>query len=162
MVNEAKNARVAKAALDAAERTQRHLHSLHHCLVRSDVMRYQHNSLVQEMLDDDRTEAFNNVKNVRLMAYLAFWFTALAGVIERYEELRDKGALPTNPAIDSLLTEEFKSIVKPFRNSVAHCSDFDDHRTIALLDQEATVPDQAAAIADAFHAYFKVHKWAKA
>jgi hypothetical protein len=161
-VNEAKNARVAKAALDAAERTQKHLHSLHHCLVRSDVMRYHHNGLVQEMLDDDRPDAFNNVKKVRFMAYIAFWYTALAGVIERYEELRDKGAVPAEPAIDSLLTEEFKSVVKPFRNSVAHCSDFDDRRTIALLDHEARVTDQAAAIADAFHTYFKVHKRAKA
>ena len=161
-MNEAKRARATQAALDAGERTQRHLHSLHHCLVRSDVMRYHHNGLVQEMLDDDRPEAFNNVKKVRFMAYVAFWYTALAGVIERYEELRGKGAVPADPAIDSLLTEQFKAVVKPFRNSVAHCSDFDDLRTLALLDHEATVPDQAAAIADAFHAYFKVHKRAEA
>lgn len=160
-MNEAKNARAAKAVLDAAERTQKHLHSLHHCLVRSDVMRYHHNGLVQEMLDDDCPDAFNTVKKVRFMAYLAFWYTALAGVIERYEELRDKGTVPADPAIDSLLTEEFKSVVKPFRNSVAHCSDFDDRRTMALLDHEATVPDQATAIAEAFHAYFQVHKRAK-
>ena len=161
-MNEAKKARVAIAAANAAERTQNHLHSLHHCLVRSDVMRYHHDGLVQEMLDDDRPDAFNSVKKVRFMAYVAFWYTALAGVIERYEELCGKGAVPTDPAIDSLLTEQFKAVVKPFRNSVAHCSDFDDRRTLALLDHESTIPDQAAAIADAFHAYFKLHKRAEA
>jgi hypothetical protein len=125
-------------------------------------MRYHHDGLVQEMLDDDRTDAFNNVKKVRVMAYGACWYTALAGVIERYEELRAKGTVPADSALDSLLTEQFKAVVKPFRNSVAHCSDFDDRRTLALLDHEPTIPDQAAAIADAFHAYFKAHKRAEA
>lgn len=161
-MNEAKNTRIAQAAVKSAERTQRHLHSLHHCLVRSDVMRYHHDGLVQEMLADDRPDAFSSVKKVRFMAYIAFWYTALAGVVERYEELRENGSVPADPRIDSLLTEEFKAVVKPFRNSVAHCSDFDDRRTLAILDHEATIPDQAAAIADAFHAYFKTHKRAKA
>jgi len=161
-VNEAKKARVAQAAKEASERMRKHLHSLHHCLVRSDVMRYHHNGLVQEMLADDRPDAFNNVKKVRFFAYIAFWYTALAGVIERYEELRDKGAIPADSKIDSLLTERFKDVVKPFRNSVAHCSDFDDRRTLEIFDHESTVPDQAEAISDAFHAYFKTHKRAKA
>jgi hypothetical protein len=125
-------------------------------------MRYHHDGLVAEMEADPNPEAFNNVKKVRFVAYIAFWYTALAGVIERYEELRDKGAIPADPRIDSLLTEGFKNVVKPFRNSVAHCSDFDDRRTLQLFDHESTIPDQAAAMAEAFHAYFKAHKRAKA
>ena len=125
-------------------------------------MRYHHNGLVQEMTDAESPDAFNSVKKVRFLAYIAFWYTALAGVIERYEELRDKGAIPSDKNINLLLTEQFKNIVKPFRNSVAHCSDFDDQRTLQIFDHESTVPDQAAAIAEAFHAYFKIHKSAKA
>jgi len=125
-------------------------------------MRYHHDGLVQEMIDDERPDAFNDVKKVRFIAYIAFWYTALAGVIERYEELRDKNSIPADSKIDSLLTEQFKNVVKPFRNSVAHCSDFDDRRTLEIFDHESTIPDQAAAVADAFHAYFKTHKRAKA
>lgn len=161
-MNEGKKARVAQAAIEEAERMQKQLHSLHHCLVRSDVMRYHHNDLVQEMLDSESPDGFNDVKKVRFISYISFWYTALASVIERYEELRDKKTIPRDPVIDSLLTEEFKGVVKRFRNSVAHCSDFDDRRTLDIFNNEATIPDQAAAISDAFHAYFKTHKRAKA
>jgi hypothetical protein len=161
-MNQAKKVRIEQATHEAWERTQKHLHSLHHCLARSDVMRHHHDALVQEMTEADHPDAFNNVKKVRFMAYLSFWYTALSGVIERYEQLRDDGSIPADPDIDHLLTDDFKNIVKPFRNSVAHCSAYDDRRTLEIFEHEATVPDHAASLAQAFHSYFNTHKRAKA
>ena len=156
-MNDVKKARVEQAALEARRRMRKHLVSLHHCLARSDVMRHHHDALIQEMTDSDDPSAFTNVKKARFSAYIAFWFTGLAGVIERYEQLRDKGAVPASSEIDVLLTDDFKDVLKPFRNSVAHCSDHDDHRTLEIFDHEATVPDQATAIAQAFHGYFHAY-----
>lgn len=152
-----KEDRVRRAATEKAGRTQKHLLSLHHCLVRSDVMRHHHDALVAEV-SHEGMEAFTAIKKVRLFAYLAFWFTALAGVIERYEELRNSGSIPRDPEVDRLLTTEFKGIVKRFRNSVAHCADHDDQRTLEFFDHEAKVPDHATSLAAAFHAYIRKQK----
>ncbi|WP_313218435.1 hypothetical protein [Stenotrophomonas sp.] len=152
-----KEERVRLAAADKASRTRKHLLSLHHCLARSDVMRHHHDALVAE-ISTEGMDAFTDVVKVRFFAYLAFWFTALAGVIERYEALRNSGSIPGDPAVDLLLTTEFKDIVKRFRNSVAHCSEYDDRRTLEFFDYEDKVPDHAALLATAFHAYLKKHK----
>lgn len=153
-----KRDRTEKATLEAQKRMQKHLLSLHHCLVRSDVMRHHHDALVQEMTEADDLQTFTDVKKARFSAYLAFWFTGLVGVIERYEQLRDKKAIPPSPEIDRLLSESFKDVLKPFRNSVAHCSDHDDQRTLNLFGHVDTIPDRAAEIAQAFHTYFKKHR----
>ncbi|HWT53250.1 MAG TPA: hypothetical protein VN066_00445 [Rhodocyclaceae bacterium] len=158
MVAESKQARIDKAAQEAKVRAQKHLRSLHHSLVRSDVMRHHHDGLIHEVMKENDLNAFNSTRKSRFSAYIAFWFTGLTGVIERYEELRDKGAIPRCVDLDRLITTEFKDIVKPFRNSVAHCSDHDDRRTMELFSHEKTVPDQAAEIAKAFHRYFSLHR----
>ena len=152
-MNQAKEERRAAAESAAVERRRRHCLSLLHCLSRSNVMRYHHDGLVLELSESG--EEFSDIKKVRFSAYIAFWFTALTGVIERYEHLRNSGALPPDEQIDSLLTEEFKAIVKPFRNSVAHCSDHDDSRTLRLYEVEHAVPDHAAALAGAFDSYLR-------
>lgn len=147
-----------QAAIDAKEsRARKHLLSLHHCLARSDVMRIHHDMLIGE-IEASGIEAFTAAKKVRFSAYLAFWFTGLAGVVERFEELTNSDSIPGDEDISKLITPEFKSVVKSFRNSVAHCSDHDDQRTLQLLDHERWVPDQAAALADAFHSYFAKNK----
>lgn len=156
-MNEAKKARVERAALEAKARMHKHILSLHHCLVRSDVMRHHHDNLVHEMLETEDPAAFNDVKKCRFSAYIAFWFAGLTGVIERYEELREKGVIPRDNELDGLITDDFKDVVKPFRNSVAHCSDHDDRRTLEIFNHEATIPDQATKIAEAFHRYFSEH-----
>ena len=120
-------------------------------------MRIHHDMLVRE-IEASGIEAFTAAKKVRFGAYLAFWFTGLAGVVERYEELTNSDAIPGDEEISKLITPNFKSLVKRFRNSVAHCSDHDDQRTLQLLDHEPWVPDQATALAEAFHSYFAKNK----
>lgn len=161
-MNDTKKKRAEDAAQKALSRQRKHLLSLHHCLARSDVMRHHHDGLVQEISTSDDPAAFNNVKKVRFAAYISFWFAGLSGVIERYEQLRNKEAIPSCPEIDTLLTDKFKDILKPFRNSVSHCSDHDDPRTLQLFEHKNIVPEQATAIANAFHKYFHAHDSAEA
>ena len=149
-----KEERVARAAKQSAERQSKALRSLAHCLARSNVMRYHHDGLVLEMLDPADADAFTLVKKQRFAAYVCFWFAGLAAVIERHQELSRRGTIPAFAPLDGLLSEAFIDILKPFRNAVAHCSDHDDERVLALLGAAEVVPAQAAAIADAFRDYF--------
>ena len=158
MTSEAKRARIEKAVKEAEARMHKHILSLHHCLVRSDIMRHHHDNLVREMVEEKDPATFNDVKKCQFSAYIAFWFAGLTGVIERYEELRDREAIPCDNELDNLITSDFKGVVKPFRNSVAHCSDHNDRRTLELFNHETTAPDQATMIARAFHRYFSEHR----
>jgi len=51
------------------------------------------------------------------------------------------------PEVTALLDQNFKDVIKPFRNSVAHCSDHDDTRTLKLFELPHSIPDRAALIA---------------
>ncbi len=110
-------------------------------------MRFHHDGLVQEMLDADSPTAFNDVKKTRFAAYVVFWFSSLAAVIERYEQLLSSGTIPESAEVKALLDKDFKDVIKPFRNSVAHCSDHDDNRTLKLFELPHSIPDRAALIA---------------
>ena len=161
-MSDEKKARILQVASLAKKKLQRDLLSLHHCLARSDVMRHHHEALIKQMVKAEGPAAFNDLKKVRFGAYIAFWFTGLACVIERYEQLRNNSSIPSDVAIDNLITIKFKNTVRDFRNSVAHCSDFDDKRILKLYELESTVPDHAIALAKAFHAYLRIHKFANA
>ena len=110
-------------------------------------MRFHHDDLVQEMLDANSPTAFNDVKKARFSAYIVFWFSSLAAVIERYEQLKSSGTIPESVKVTALLDQNFKDVIKPFRNSVAHCSDHDDTRTLKLFELPHSIPDRAAFIA---------------
>lgn len=118
-------------------------------------MRIHHDTLVKELADTGAE--FTDVKKARFNAYTCFWFAGLAAVVERYQELSKSGAIPKSQELSKLLTEEFIDILKPFRNAVAHCSDYDDQRVFNLLDSVHTVPDYAELIAHTFQAYLKEH-----
>lgn len=151
-MNKEKQARVTKAHEEACKRRSKAIRSLAHCLGRSDVMRHHHDGLVKEMLED--AAQFTTVKKLRFHAYVCFWFTGLATVIERYQELVSKGTIPGSQKVSALLTSDFIDLLKPFRNAVAHCSDHDDERVLQLLGSPNTAPDHAAAVAMALREYF--------
>lgn len=152
-----KQARIDQARLEAAERTQKAIVSLAHCLGRSDVYRIHHDALVHEMLDAGGIEAFSDVKKLRFAAYVSAWFAGLSGVIERFEQLVGKGTLPQSDELSRLITPAFVDVIRPFRNAVSHCSDHDDDRVLQFLGAPDVVPDDAAAISSAFKRYFQTH-----
>ena len=154
-MKEDKLARVEKANKEAAERRQKALTSLAHCLSRSDVMRVHHDALVKELADGDME--FTDIKKARLSTYVCFWFASLAAAIERYEQLVSNGTIPVSSKLSRLLTKDFINLLKPFRNAVAHCSDHDDRRVLDLFDNPQSMPNRAEQIAHAFHEYFKEH-----
>jgi len=151
-MNEAKKDRVARAQEEARARRSKAIRSLAHCLGRSDVMRFHHDGLVNEMLEAHAQ--FTTIKKLRFEAYVCFWFAGLATVVERYQQLVNSGIIPGSQKVSDLLTVEFIDLLKPFRNAVAHCSDHDDERVLQLLSSPNTVPDHAAAVALAFREYF--------
>jgi hypothetical protein len=154
-VNERKQERIAQAQKEANDRRMKAIHSLAHCLGRSDVMRLHHDSLVHEMLGAERKMPFTTAKKTRFSAYVCFWFASLATVVERYQQLVGNGTLPESPELSQLLTPDFIDLLKPFRNAIAHCSDHDDARVLQLLSDPHRTPDHAAAVARAFKMYFK-------
>ena len=156
-MNDKKRSRIEQARQEAADRRQKAMVSLAHCLGRSDVYRHHHDGLVHEMLADGGAAAFSNVKKLRFAAYVCSWFAGLAGVIERYQQLANNGTIPDSADLSQLITPEFVGLLKPFRNAASHCSDHDDERVLDLLSTPHTTPDRAAEIAEAFRAYFKLH-----
>jgi hypothetical protein len=155
-MNDKKRARIEQAQLDAAERKQKAIISLAHCLGRSDVYRLHHDSLVYEQFDNEEEE-FTTVRKLRFVAYTCAWFSGLAAVIERFEELVNKGTIPKSDELAELITPDYVDLLKPFRNAIAHCSDHDDERILRLLDTPETTTDRAAELADAFKRYFKAN-----
>ena len=101
--------------------------------------------------------AESELRKARFITYVSYWFTALAAVIERYQELSRKGTIPSNVDLDALLTDDMIDLVKPFRNAIAHCSDHDDDRVLSLLENAPTVPDWAEKVATSFRTYFALH-----
>jgi hypothetical protein len=156
-MDDKKRSRIEKARQEAADRRQKAIVSLAHCLGRSDVYRHHHDGLVHEMLANGGTAAFSTVKKLRFAAYVCSWFAGLAGVIERYQQLVSNGTLPESTELSRLITAEFIDLLKPFRNAVSHCSDHDDERVLDLLSTPHTTPDRAAEIAAAFRAYCELH-----
>jgi hypothetical protein len=156
-MNDEENIRVESAQSEAAERRQKAIVSLAHCLGRSDLYRLHHDALIHEVLAAGGGDHFTNTKKLRFAAYVCSWFAALAAVIERYEQLTNKGTIPRSEEISQLRSSDFLDLLKPFRNAVAHCSDHDDERVLDLLNTPNSTPDRAAAIADAFKQYFQLH-----
>jgi hypothetical protein len=152
-MNDVKRERIAKAQLEANERRRRAIRSLAHCLGRSDVMRLHHDGLVNELVEAGDVGQFTTIKKQRFIAYVCFWFAGLATVVERYQQLVSNGTMPDSEKVSKLLTTEFIDVLKPFRNAVAHCSDYDDARVLQLLDNPHTIPDHAAAVSLAFREY---------
>ena len=95
----------------------------------------------------------------RFITYIEYWFSGLAAVIERYQELVTKGTIPADPTLDDLITEEHLSLLKPFRNAVAHCGEFDDARILRLLDEAHSIPDWAERVARGFRAFLERNEW---
>lgn len=120
-------------------------------------MRIHHNMLIVEM-EASGIEAFTATKKVQFSAYFAFWFTGLAGVVERFEELTNGDSIPGDEEISKLITPEFKKRSEELSELRGALFAHDDQRTLQLLDHERWVPDQAAALADAFHSYFAKNK----
>jgi hypothetical protein len=156
-MNEKKKARVEQAEREAADRRQKAIVSLAHCLGRADVYMMHHDGLVREMLDAGSIEAYTNVKKLRFASYVCAWFAGLSGVIERFQQLVRSGTLPPSDELDALIMPDFLDLIKPFRNAVSHCSDHDDERVLDLLSTPETAPDRAEAISAAFKRYFKLH-----
>ncbi len=152
-----KRTRVENAGSAEAERRQLAIVSLAHCLARCDIYRLHHDVLIQEVLAAGGVEHFTTAKKVRFAAYVFSWFAGLATVIERYQQLVSSGTIPQSEELGALLTSEYLDLLKPFRNAVAHCSDHDDGRVLALLDTPQTTPDVAAAMSEAFKRYFRLH-----
>ena len=153
-MNEKKRARVEQAEVETAERRQKAIVSLAHCLGRSDVYRLHHDVLVEEILLAGGSEHFTDTKKLRFAAYVCAWLAGLAAVIERYQQLVSNGTLPSSEEMSRLVTPEYLDLLKPFRNAVAHCSDHDDDRLLDLLNTPNTTPDRAAEISEAFKRYF--------
>jgi len=154
-MSDAKKARIENARLEANERRTRALNSLALCLSRSNVMRVHHNAFIHEIEARGGLEVVwsSVAAKTRFTTYVAYWFAGLAAVIERYQELTGKDTIPTDPKLDALLTEDRLSLVKPFRNAIAHCSDFDDARVLRLLEAAETLPDWAETVAHEFRRY---------
>ena len=129
------------------------------CFIRAEVMRGHHDAMVHEALDQGGLAhvAESELRKARFITYVSYWFTALAAVIERYQELSGKGTIPSNADLDALLTDDMINLVKPFRNAIAHCSDHDDDRVLGLLENAPTVPDWAEKVATSFRSYFALH-----
>lgn len=151
----AKSERQKRAALEASERRTRALNSLAMCLSRSNVMRMHHNLFIQEIDARGGMDVVwaSDAAKVRFTTYVAYWFAALAAVIERYQELTGKGTIESDSILDGMLTENNLSLVKPFRNAVAHCSDYADERILNLLASAETLPDWAETVAQQFRRY---------
>ena len=150
-----KQARIQIAKEEATARRKKTIASVAHCLSRSDVMRFHHNLLVQELVDTGAE--FSDAKKVRFAAYTCFWFAGLAAVIERFQKLTSNGTLPKSEQLSNMITDDFIDLLKPFRNAVAHCSDHDDRRVLNMLSRPDSVPDLAEQISDAFKKYFEEH-----
>jgi hypothetical protein len=156
-MNDKKRERVERAQVEAAERRQKAIVSLAHCLGRSDVYRLHHEALIHEMLEAGGSEHFTNVKKLQFAAYVCSWFAGLATVIERFQQLTNDGVLPKSEELSTLLSSDFLDLLKPFRNAVAHCSDHDDDRVLALLSTVDITPDRATEISLALKRYFELH-----
>lgn len=156
-MNDKKRERVERAQQEAADRRQKAIVSLAHCLGRSDVYRFHHDALVHEMLAAGEGDHFTNAKKLHFVAYICSWFAGLATVIERYQQLVNTGTLPESEELSALISSEYLDLLKPFRNAVAHCSDYDDDRILDLLNTPQTTPDRAADISQAFKRYFQRH-----
>jgi len=154
-MDDRKRARIAEEQRLLAERRQKAIVSLAHCLGRSDVMRLHHDALIHEMLETG--EEFTNAKKLRFAAYVCYWFAGLATVVERYQQLVKAGTLAPSDELNALISTDFLDILKPFRNAVAHCSDHDDDRVLELMNNPNTIPDRGTAIAAAFKIYFESH-----
>jgi hypothetical protein len=152
-MSEAKKERVERAQSEASDRRRKAIRSLAHCLGRSDVMRLHHDSMVNELVEENERQ-FKPAKLQRFAAYVCFWFTGLATVVERYQQLVANGSIPESERLSNLLTPEFIDLLKPFRSAVAHRSDHDDARVLELLVDPHRVPDYAAEVSLAFHEYF--------
>lgn len=61
-MNEVRNARVAKAALNSVERMKKRLHSLHRGFAGSDVMRGRRGGLVRRALSGERVDVFDGAE----------------------------------------------------------------------------------------------------
>ncbi|MEP6891418.1 MAG: hypothetical protein ABI955_12070 [Nitrospirota bacterium] len=69
-MNDKKRERVERAQQEAADRRQKAIVSLAHCLGRSDVYRFHHDALVHEMLAAGEGDHFTNAKKLRFVAYV--------------------------------------------------------------------------------------------
>src|SRR5256885_2134951 len=106
-MNDAKRARIEEAQRHTADRRQKAIVSLAHCLGRSDVMRIHHDALVNEMLAAGGIEHFTEVKKQRFATYVCFWFAGLATVVERFQQLVANGTLPPSDELSSLISTDF-------------------------------------------------------
>lgn len=151
-----KQERIKRARQEAAKRQRKEIASLRICFIRSEVMRQHHDALVHDGLAHGGLEyiAESDINKARFITYVAYWFAALATVVERYNALARKGTIPKLESLDRLLTPKMLSLLKPFRNAVAHCSSHDDQRVLNFLENAATVPDWATEVATAFRLYF--------
>jgi hypothetical protein len=156
-MSDKKSERVESARLEAADRRQKAIVSLAHCLGRCDVYRLHHDALIHEVLAAGGSERFTDAKKLRFAAYVCSWFAGLATVIERFQQLVNAGTLPKSEELSTLISADYLDLLKPFRNAVAHCPDHDDERVLALLNTPFTSPDRAANISHAFKRYFELH-----
>lgn len=100
-MNDKKRERVERPQQEDADRRQKAIVSLAHCLGRSDVYRLHHDALVSEMLAAGEGDHFTDAKKLRFVAYVCSWFAGLATVIERYQQLVNTGTLPESEELSA-------------------------------------------------------------
>lgn len=153
-MNDRKKERTELERQAAEERRKKAMYSLGICFLRSEVMRRHHDALLVAIAYDGTDEwQSSDITKARFISYVCYWFAGLAAVIERYQELANKGTIVRDSAIDSLLTPDKIDLIKPFRNAVSHCSPHDDARVLDFLAQPDVLPDWAAEAAAAFRRY---------